>query len=262
MKYYVSFPIFFDCDLRCYYCFSADSMKTNMPPVRTVTVTDYNRFKDKFLADAEEIVVELTGGESFLPINTAAIINFIKRTTTERIELQTNGIQPVEMYKSLLPFKDRLLRIGFTYHRKMIHNVSSYRKTFASNVLMMKDLGFLVYVKELLFHEERDAILEHKRTWESLQVEFKIQDFKGANLGVSKEAVEDYTAEDWSLITPEYCRNISDCRCKEGYKQLIIMRDGSVISCYVIPDIVGHIIECTYSPNHYVNRIKKSLVWI
>jgi hypothetical protein len=232
-----------------------------MPPVRKVTVTDYNRFKDKFFTDAEEVVVELNGGESFLPINKASVINFIKRTTTERIELQTNGIQPVDMYKALLPFKSRLFRIGFTYHRKMIHNVQSYRDTFDSNVLMMKDFGFPVYVKELLFHEERDAILENKKRWEGLEIEFKIQDFKGSYLGVSKEGTEDYTAEDWSLITPEYCRNINDCRCKEGYKQLIVMRDGSIISCYIIPDIVGNMIECVYSSNYYVDRLKKRLVW-
>jgi organic radical activating enzyme len=261
MKYYVSFPLFYDCDLRCYYCFSADSMRTNMPPKREVTVTAYNKFRQKFFSDAEDIVVELTGGESFLPINNAVVVNFIKRTTTERIELQTNGIQPIDAYKTLLPFKDRLLRIGFTYHRKMIHNVLSYRNTYDSNVLAARDLGLPVYVKELLFHEERDAILENKRRWESLGVEFKIQDFKGSYLGVSKEGVADYTPEDHSLVSNEYVHNLGDCKCKDGYKQLIVMRDGSIISCYIVADIVGNMIDGTYRPNHYVSLMSKSLVW-
>ena len=260
MKYYVSFPIFFDCDLRCYYCFSADSMRTNMPPMRQVTVEDYKRFRIKCLADAEEIVIELAGGESFLPLNNATVLNFIKRTTDERIELQTNGLQPAERYQSLEPFKNRLLRLGFTYHRKMIHTVPSFRAKYEENVLMMRDRGFPIYVKEILFSDEREAILENKVAWEARGVEFKIQDFKGSFLGSSRE--EEYSPEDFRLITREYLRNQSDCRCKEGYKQLLVMRDGSIISCYSIPDVVGHIIEGTYKPNYLVSLISKSVVWI
>jgi hypothetical protein len=260
MRYYVSFPIFYDCDLRCFYCFSADSMRTNLPPVRKVTATDYTRFRDKFLADAEEIIVELNGGESFLPINSAAVINFLKRTQ-DRIELQTNGIQPAEMYRKLLPFKERIFRVGFTYHRKMIDSVPSFRSTYEANVLMMKSLGFPVYVKEILFHDERDAILENKARWESLGIDFKIQDFKGAFLGLSKESVLDYTVEDQRLISGEYVHDQNDCRCKIGFKQLIVMRDGSIISCYVVPEVVGNMIAGTYNPRHYVSLVSKSLVW-
>jgi len=260
MKYYISFPIFYDCDLRCFYCFSADSMRTNMPPVRKVTATDYNRFRDKFLADAEDIIVELNGGESFLPINNAAVINFIKRTS-DRIELQTNGIQPAEMYKTLLPFKDRIFRIGFTYHRKMIHTIPSYREAYETNVRMMKVLGFPVYVKEILFHDERAAILENKKRWEHMGVDFKIQDFKGSFLGLSKDGVSDYTAEDQHLISAEYLHDQDDCRCKPGHKQLIVMRDGSIISCYVIQEVVGNMIDGTYRANHCVSLNRKALIW-
>jgi hypothetical protein len=261
MKYYVSFPIFFDCDLRCYYCFSADSMMTNMPPVRKVTVSHYNAFKEKFLADAEEIVVELNGGETFLPTNVAAVTAFIKGTAAERIELQTNGIQPGDAYKELLPFKDRIFRVGFTYHRKMIDRVPSYRTLYEANVLMMKGLGFPVYVKEILFHDERGAILENKKRWESLGVEFKVQDFKGSFLGLSGEGSAEYDREDWGLISNEYIRDTSDCRCKAGYKQLIVMRDGSVISCYRMPEVVGNMVEGTYRPNYLVSLSKKAILW-
>lgn len=261
MKYYVSFPIFFDCDLRCYYCFSADSMMTNMPPVRKVTVSDYCRFRDKFLADAEEIVVELNGGETFLPINIAAVTSFIKGTDRERIELQTNGIQPEDSYRALLPFKDRVFRLGFTYHRKMIDRVPSYRTAYESNVLMMKSLGFHVYVKEILFHDERAAIEENRKRWEGLGVEFKIQDFKGAFLGLSGEGCFEYDTEDWGLISSEYIRDVVDCRCKAGYKQLIVMRDGSVISCYRLPEVVGNMVEGTYRPNYTVSLSKKAILW-
>ena len=261
MKYYVSFPIFYDCDLRCYYCFSADSMMTNTPPMRKVTVSHFNAFRDKFLSDAEEIVVELNGGETFLPINIATVTSFIKGTRNERIELQTNGIQPMDAYRALLPFKDRVLRIGFTYHRKMIDNVPSYRRAYESNVLMMRDLGFSVYVKEILFHEERASILENKKKWESLGVEFKIQDFKGAFLGLSGEGSAEYDREDWGLISNEYLRDTSDCRCKAGYKQLIVMRDGSIIGCYRMPEVVGDMIEGTYRPNYLVSLINKAILW-
>jgi len=261
MKYYVNFPIFFDCDLRCYYCFSADSMNTNLPPVREVTTTDYCRFRDTFLADAEEIVVELNGGETFLPINVAAVTNFMRRTGPERIELQTNGLQSEDAYKALLPFKDRILRIGFTYHRKMIHSVPSYRRTYERNVLMMRDLGFPVYVKEILFMDEREAILENKARWESLGFEFKVQDFKGSFLGMSDEEIPRYTAEDWRLISPEYLREERDCRCKGGYKQLIVMRDGTIISCYALQEPVGNMIECTWKPDHCVSLLEKRLIW-
>ena len=261
MKYYVSYPIFYDCDLRCYYCFYADEMRTNMPPLRRVTVPLYNKFRDKFLADAEEIVVELNGGESFLPINNATVLNFIKRTTTERIEMQSNGLQPPEMYKTLIPFKDRILRLGFTYHRRMIHSVPSFRQTYEKNVLMMRDQGFPVYVKEILFREEFDDIVENKSRWESLGVDFKVQDFKGSFMGTSQEQTEDYTPEEVRLISAEYMRAQNDCRCKPGYKQLLVMRDGSILSCYDIPDIVGNLIECTWKPNHYVCLDNKSLIW-
>jgi hypothetical protein len=261
LKYYVSFPIFYDCDLRCYYCFSADSMRTNMPPPRQVTVSHYNAFREKFLADAEEIVVELNGGESFLPMNNAAVLNFIRRTETDKIELQSNGLQPGDMYKSLIPFKERILRLGFTYHRKMIHTVPSFRETYKNNVLMMRDLGFPIYVKEILFPEEREAIRENKAHWESLGVDFKVQDFKGSFLGSSGEQLSEYSPEDYVLLSNEYVRNQSDCRCKKGYKQLLVMRDGSILACYVIPDVVGNMIEGTYSPNYYVSFVSKSVVW-
>ena len=48
---------------------------------------------------------------------------------------------------------------------------------------------------------------------------------------------------------------------KEGYKQLLVMRDGSILACYVIPDVVGNMIEGTYSPNYYVSFDSKSVVW-
>lgn len=261
MKYYVSFPIFYDCDLRCYYCFSADSMSTNMPPRRLVTATDYCRFRDKYLGDAEEIIVELSGGESFLPINVAAVSNFIRRTDRERIELQTNGIQEEGSYRGLLPFKDRVFRIGFTYHRKMIHNVRTYRETYERNVIMMRDLGFKVYVKELLFVDERHAIEENKARWEGLGIDFRVQDFKGAYLGISGEETRKYTREDSCLVSPEYIRDLYDCRCKYGYTQLIVMRSGKIISCYALQEPVGDMIQCTYRPGYKVLIVEKRILW-
>jgi hypothetical protein len=261
MKYYVSFPIFYDCDLRCYYCFSADSMSTNMPPVRVVTAPDYCRFRDKFFGDAEDIIVELNGGETFLPINVAAVVIFLRWTGPERIELQTNGIQSEDSYRALVPYKDRVFRIGFTYHRMMINSIPTYRSAFERNVLMMRDLGIKVYVKELLFVDERSAIIDNKRKWEGLGVEFKVQDFKGASLGLSGEEAVKYTREDFQMIAPEYLRDPYDCKCKEGYKQLIVMRDGTIICCYAIQTPVGNMIQCTYEPGYKVFLAEKRILW-
>lgn len=261
MKYYVNFPIFFDCDLRCYYCFSAGSMNTNMPPVRIVTATHYCAFRDRHLADAEDIVVELNGGETFLPMNVAAVTNFMRRTGPERIELQTNGIQPEDAYRAIRPFRDRIYRLGFTYHRRMIHSIQTYRRAFERNVLMMRDFGFPVYVKELLFVGERDRIAENGDRWRSLGVGFKVQDFKGASLGMSGEELPRYSTEDFAMISPEYLRDPNDCRCKHGYKQLIVMRDGTIISCFDIQESVGNMIDCTWRPNHFVSIAERRIVW-
>jgi len=91
-----------------------------------------------------------------------------------------------------------------------------------------------------------------------LGVDFKIQDFNGFFLG--KEGTSEYTPDDCLLISDEYIHDQNDCRCKVGYKQLIVMRDGSIISCYLIHGIVGNMIEGTYKLNYYVSLLKKSLV--
>jgi MoaA/NifB/PqqE/SkfB family radical SAM enzyme len=261
MKYYISFPIFFDCDLRCYYCFSADSMSTNMPPVRLVTPVHYVRFRDAFLVDAEEIVIELNGGETFLPINVAAVTSFIKQTDRERIELQTNGIQEEDRYRSMLPYRDRILRIGFTYHRRLINSVPSLRAAYERNVIMMRDLGFHVYVKEILFAGESEEIAGNRERWNGLGVEFKVQDFKGSSLGMSAEETPRYNANDWKMISAEYLRDPYDCRCKPGYKQLLVMRDGRVLACYVYQEPVGNMVECTYKPGYHVSMLERRVAW-
>lgn len=232
-----------------------------MPPVRVVTASDYCRFRDKFFRDAEDIIVELNGGETFLPINVAAITNFIRRTGPERIELQTNGIQSEDAYKSLIPFKNRIFRIGFTYHRKMVHSIPTYREAYERNVCMMRDLGFKVYVKELLFTEEREEIIKNKEKWERLGVDFKVQDFKGSFLGLSGEEASKYVKEDYQLLSQEYLRDNYDCRCKEGYKQLIVMRDGTIISCYALQEPVGNMVLGTYRPGYKVFLAEKRIVW-
>jgi len=128
---------------------------------------------------------------------------------------------------------------------------------------MMKDLGFPIYVKEILFHDERDAILENKKRWESLGVEFKIQDFKGSFLGISGEGISTYTIEDQNLISREYIRNIRDCRCKNGYTQLIVLRDGPIVPCYLTQEVIGNMIDGTYKPGYHVRRtdMSRSVVW-
>jgi hypothetical protein len=126
---------------------------------------------------------------------------------------------------------------------------------------MMKNLGFPIYVKEILFHEDREAILENKAHWENLGVEFNMQDFKGSYLDISGEGVPSYTPEDQVLISSEYIRNIRDCRCKNGYTQLIVMRDGSIIPCYVLQEVIGNMVDGTYKPGYHVRMVDRSVIW-
>ena len=123
MKYYIQYPILFDCNLRCHYCFHHECFVTNYMAKPQFTVRDYVRFRDTHLKNAEDIVVHFHGGEPFLYTNINIILSFLRQAKVERIDLLTNGIQKRENYEKILQFKDRIDRIGFTYHRKIIGKI-------------------------------------------------------------------------------------------------------------------------------------------
>ncbi len=167
-----------------------------------------------------------------------------------KFQLQTNGIGDVGFYKELIERKDKIDRIGFTFHRTAFDNrieLDTMSKAFKKNVLLVKNAGIKVYVKELLFIEHKEHILKHKKTWESLGIEFRIQDFKG---GINKE--EKYTEMDLELIHPEYCHGGPSCHCREGYTQIIVrgydIFGGDVLACWQDHKVIGNIVEDWYEP--------------
>jgi hypothetical protein len=207
------------------------------------------------MSDATEIIVNFHGGEPFLDGNSNTIKSFLRQTEIERPELLTNGLQKLDNYYKMDPYIGRIHRIGFTYHRKIIHGVPSYRNKFEENVLSLKDKGYPVYVKELMFVDELDNILENKRYWKEKGVDFKIQDFKGSLRGKSQEEVPKYGPLEYLYIDCEYRKPGDTCACMWGYKNVIIRggwNEGDVIACFEDPKVVGNIQDMWYDPGYRI----------
>jgi len=262
LKIYCAYPIGFDCNLRCNYCFHKDRFETNYTAKSKFTFQDYCKWRDKFIPDAEDILVNFHGGEPFMDGPTNTMCRFLRNTTKERLDLLTNGLQNKENYAKLLPFKDRINRIGFTYHRKMIHGIEYYMKKYEENILFLKEAGVSVYVKELLFVEERDAILANKQYWRDKGVCFKIQDFKGVDKGKGGEEINKYEPIDLLYIDQEYRKPREYCECIKGYKNILIRggwHDGDVLACFEDPAVIGNIQNMEYTPYTIIKRdLKKA----
>lgn len=259
MKYYVCYPVTYDCNLRCHYCFHVERFESNYTDHRQkVTVPMYIRWRDKFISDATEIVVNFHGGETFLDNNSNIMKSFMRQTTMEKAELLTNGLCSESNYDKMDEFKDRVYRIGFTYHRRIIDGVPSYRERFKKNVLRLKDKGYQVYIKELLFTDIRDEIIEARKVWrDKYDVQVKIQDFKGYSRGKSQEEFHNYTALDHLYIDSEYRKPGDGCACLWGYKNVLIRggwHEGDIIACFEDPKVVGSIQEMWYDPNYKVKK--------
>ena len=259
MKYFIHYPILFDCFLRCDYCFHKQYYQNYEGTPVKYNVGHWNRFRDKHLTDVEEIVVNLYGGETFIDTNTNIVTHFIKCTENETVDLLTNGLADKENYKKIIPFKDRIFRLGFTYHRKMIHNVPSLVKRFEDNINFLQDAGLNVYVKELLFADYRFEIVEAKKKWKEKGIEFKIQDFReDANKNVYRPL--DIIPLDAIIVDREYQHIGKFCECKHGYKNLIIRNGwdekshGDILGCWYDPKVVGNIITNTFEPDYEVVR--------
>jgi pyruvate-formate lyase-activating enzyme len=260
MKYLVCYPILYDCNLRCNYCFHHERFVTNYTHRQQFTIPQYLKFRDTHLVNPEDIIVHFHGGEPFLDTNINIIRAFLRSAKIERADLLTNGIQDRANLDKILEFKDRIHRIGFTYHRKMIQNIPSMVRLFEENVKYMIDQGVPVYVKELLILEYRDLIKEAKRKWKQKGVEFKIQDFKGCDRGKDFSEAKGYTAEDYYLIDAEYKRGGLTCSCVKNYKNVLICghtMSGDVVACFEDMKIVGNIQENRWIQNF---RIYKDLV--
>jgi sulfatase maturation enzyme AslB (radical SAM superfamily) len=255
MKWFIAYHILFDCNLRCSYCFHYERFISNYYKPNNFTIEQYKKFRNTHLLPAEDLLVHFHGGEPFIDTNINIICNIMKNLELERFDFLTNGIQKIENYKKILPFKNKINQIGFTYHRKMIDSIPELVKKFEENVLFLYNQGIPVYVKELLFIEEREKIKENKRRWKNLNIPFKIQDFKGYDRGKDFNELKKYTIEDWLLVDFDYKKFSKYCSCKRGYKNVLIgghTLSGLIFGCFEDMKIVGNIIKNEFNLNYNV----------
>lgn len=207
------------------------------------------------MPSAEEILMHFHGGEPFINANINTICTVIRSTKIERFDFLTNGLQSRENYSKILPFKDRIHRVGFTFHRRMIGHIPELVKQYEENVLYLHEQGIPVYVKELLFHGDRDAVKTYKKKWKALGISFKIQDFKGYDRGKDFKELSQYDAEDWYLVDFEYKKFSEECTCYRGYKNVLIgghTLGGKVFACFEDMKIVGDIVKNEFNPNYKI----------
>lgn len=256
MKYYVQYPIFIDCNLRCEYCFHALEYSEGDIGGPGFTVKQYVEWRDTHLTDAEVIVMHLHGGEPSTPLNAAYIEALLRMATVERIDLLTNGLGDWREYKRLFQSPDRYRRVGLTFHRRVISDSPVHLRKFEDNAKRVRDLGIPVYIKEMLFTDQRDEILMAREMWQSLGFEFKVQDFKGNVRGEDFTEFARYTRDDMdNVIDPEYVHTGLECGCLPGHQNVIIRggwQAGDVLACWIDPTVVGSIQENTFKRGYRI----------
>ena len=261
-KYYIAWPILFDCNLRCSYCFHHERFYSNYTKHQSFTIEQYKTFRDTHLVNAEDIIMHFHGGEPFLDTNINTICTVIRMTGKERFDFLTNGLQSKKNYARIIPYKNRIHRVGFTFHRRMMGHIPNLVKIYEENVLFLHENGIPVYVKELLFHGDKEIIKENKRKWKALGIPFKIQDFKGYDRGKDFLEIKDYDEEDWFLVDFEYKKCNDTCTCLRGYKTVLIgghTLGGKVFACFEDMKIVGSIQDNEFNPNYVVKRVKNGI---
>jgi len=268
MRYFVAYPISFDCDLHCDYCFHSNRHTTNYDgsqgdsrdtvPQRKFTFFDWAKFRDTHLSGADDILVHFHGGETFLPTNANTISAFMRSTTKERADFLTNGLQNPESYRTMEKYAPRIHRIGMTFHRKVIEGVPELVERFDRNAELIRSIvGDRLYIKELLFAGTREVLLQAKKAWEAKGYRYKIQDFKGGDRGRDFGEWRKYTAEDMLAIDSEYKRGGDECACVRGYTNILIRggwNDGDVLACFEDPTVVGSLQRNEY---HHGYRVVK-----
>ena len=266
-KYRVEFPIKFDCNLRCFYCFHSDYHNNRHPYTdgkrfeRKFSLVQWEQWRNKFLADASEILIMFSGGEPFIPVNAHLCRELMEhcKGSIQSYEFLTNGLFNKEDVEFLKELKNKIRRIGFTYHRKMIDDKPELVKRFYDNLLYIKSMGIPVYVKELLRVEDKYEIIRHRVFLrKNYGIELKIQDFKGNDRGLDCTEILQYTEADCALVDMEYKHAVNQpCSCLRGYKGIAIRGydeySGDVIACWHDPVVVGNIQEMRFNPNFTVN---------
>jgi hypothetical protein len=201
-----------------------------------------------------------SGGEPFIPENANLCRELIEHCndSIQRYEFLTNGLFDKKDIDFLNSYKSKIRRIGFTYHRKMIHDKPELIERFYENLIHIRNMGVPLYVKELLRVEDRAAILEHRRQLNKYGIKLKIQDYKGDNRGLDLKEQRQYTEADCALVDMEY-RHLANfpCTCLAGYRGIAIRGydeySGNVIACWHDPVIVGNIQDMQFNPSFTVN---------
>jgi len=261
-RWFIQFPIPKNCNFRCSYCFHQEyfnrlaSGEACAPEFsyyfdRGFSLQEWNVWYDTHIRPiSDETVIHLQGGDPFCETNLANTFSIMDETDV-KVDILTNGIgNPVVLEGFYKRNKNRIYRIGFTFHRKTIttqHEISR----FSRNVKLAKKYGVNVYVKEIYFREELPKILEHREQWNKLGIPLKIQDFQNLN-GDPTE----YTSEDLNYISDEYKHKGQYCSCWEGWRSISVrgfdIGAGDVIACWLDPKIIGNIKANTFDPNFKV----------
>lgn len=268
MNYFIQYPIYLDCNLSCPYCFHkgvSDANDCDTSEERDAkrhggaygfSIEDYIKWRDTHLKDIDRIVIHFHGGEPTMPRNILEIEKFLSLSKLEKVDVLTNGVGPESSYGKLIEYKDRIDRIGLTYHRTVIGNDPVLKRRFTSTVLKLHSYGLPIYVKEMLFKEFKAETLAHQRFWATMGIPFKIQDFKGYVRGEDFSELDRYTVDDINILDPEYIKTGKTCSCRKGYKQVLIRggwHAGDILACWVDQVVVGSIQENTYNPGYTVS---------
>jgi len=274
-NFYIGFPISFSCNLRCPYCFNAEYYSyidrkegiNKWREQRPFSIEQYKDWRNKYLRSTD-IIMHLFGGEPFCYQNIKDVFDILDKMDIEKFDLLSNGIANEDCYLGLKKYASKIHRIGFTYHRNVIEENDALVRKFDNNVMNVSKFISNVYVKELLFKENRGKILEFKEFWKRKGISFKIQDFKGMDRGMSRESYKEYTPVDNFLVDSEYKHYGRECSCKAGYQNLFIrgfdMADvypngGDVIACWYDPCVIGNIVENWFNSDYKINRVSKGI---
>jgi len=268
MEYRIDYPIHFDCNLQCYYCFHTDYFKHKHPFENgrrecKFTIDEYKCFRNTHIKDANRIVLNLHGGETFFGPNVELVNNIMLslQNDKEEFDLLSNGMCQLKDYEYIIKTHGKKIwRIGFTYHRKMLNEEQT--KIFESNVKKIAEwLPGKVYVKELFRVEDKLAIIQNKFKWNSWKILFKIQDYKGDNRGANFTEYQKYSTTDKMLIDSEYKHPLDQpCCCLKGFRTFGIRGydewSGDVVACWIDPVVIGNIQENWFHPDYKVCRME------
>lgn len=263
VRWFIQYPIPKNCNLRCEYCFhqkyfklaATGAIRTN-PKYdyylhRGFTLEEWNLWFNTYIKpNSAETIIHLQGGDPFCEQNLPIIFEFMDNTN-HVIDILTNGLGNTLILKNFFEqYKNRIHRIGFTYHRKTLSSLNMSSK-FRRNVKTAKHEGINVYVKEILFKDEIENILKHREYWNQFGIPLKIQDFQALDA-----KPQSYTIKELNLISNEYKHKGAYCSCWDNWKSISIrgydFSSGDVVACWLDPKVIGNIADNTFNPNFKV----------